>query len=616
MRRFFWVSIGLRPMNKKTIRIGGASGYWGDSARATPQLLAGGDLDYIVYDYLAEITMSILARARAKNPAAGFATDFLDFALQPNLGEITRQGVKIIANAGGVNPLACAAAVRELLDQQDISLQVACVTGDDLMPLLDEFANEQITEMFSGDACPAKASVQSVNAYLGAFPIANALDRGADIVITGRCVDSAVTLAAGIHSFGWQRDDYDLLAAGSLCGHILECGTQATGGNFTDWELLQGAFENTGYPIAELAENGDFVCSKAEPSAGLVSVATVAEQMLYEIGDPQAYLLPDVVCDFSNVTMDQLADDRVLVSGARGYPAPNSYKVSATVADQFRGGTQVTFYGIDAARKAQAFAEACLRSASVRLEQFGLSDFSETSIDVLGAEAHYGAFAQQHTAREVVLKLAAKHEDALGIGLFLKEIAGLGLAGPPGLCGFAGGRPKPSPVVRLFSFLLPKERVAISVDCNGKSTDCSETTQPTNQQFLAQRPHDPPSVEEGQHTVPLVKLAYARSGDKGNKANIGVIARKPQYLPYIYSALTTEVVAERFAHFLNNPSAESVERFLLPGIHAINYLLHDVLGGGGVASLRSDPQGKGFAQLLLDVPIPIGDKVIELLKER
>ncbi|MFK7731863.1 MAG: acyclic terpene utilization AtuA family protein, partial [Pseudomonadales bacterium] len=235
-------------MHNSIIRIGGASGYWGDSARATPQLLADGNLDYIVYDYLAEITMSILARARAKNEQLGYATDFLTAALQPNIEEIARQGVRIISNAGGVNPQACAQAVREMLAEAKVDLKVAFVLGDNLLSQADELVDQNIEEMFSSETFPETDKLLSINAYLGAFPIAQALDMGADIVITGRSVDSAVTLGACIHQFGWGRDDVDRLAAGSLCGHILECGTQATGGNFTDWHLLQGRFETTGYP--------------------------------------------------------------------------------------------------------------------------------------------------------------------------------------------------------------------------------------------------------------------------------------------------------------------------------------------------------------------------------
>ena len=589
-------------MSKKVIRIGGASGFWGDAAMATPQLLAAGGLDYIVYDYLAEITMSIMARARAEKPDAGFATDFVSLALKPNLAEIARQKVKIISNAGGVNPEACAAAVRALIADRGLDLKVAAITGDDLIASKDELAAQGFAEMFSADVFPDPKKILSINAYLGAFPIAKALGEGADIVITGRSVDSAVTLGACIHEFGWTPADLDKLAGGSLAGHILECGPQATGGNFTDWEIVIDRLEDIGYPIAEVSPDGTFVCTKPEGSGGVVNVGTVSEQMLYEIGDPQAYMLPDVVCDFSQVEVEQQGADRVLVSNAKGHPAPDTYKVCATYVDGFRGGLTMSFYGIDASRKAERFAEVVYKRARRTLRNLNLPDYTEVSTEVIGAESQYGSARRIDVSREVVVKIAAKHPEAAGIGILLKEATGLGLATPPGLSGFAGGRPKPTPVARLFSFAIPKSRVAIAVDTDGrKIAMADEAGRPFDPASLA-RPETPQAAETTNLVrVPLVSLAWARSGDKGDKANVGVIARRAEYFPYICRSLTAEIVAERFAHFLKG----KVERFVLPGPHALNFLLHNVLGGGGVASLRNDPQGKGYSQLLLEVPIEV-----------
>jgi hypothetical protein len=601
-------------MTGKKVRIGGASGFWGDAPMATPQLLSDGRLDYIVYDYLAEITMSILARARARDPRLGYATDFLTAAMKPNLQEIARQRVKVISNAGGVNPEACAEALRELLRAADLDLEVAVVRGDDLTGRRETLAARGVVEMFAGTAFPEAELIASINAYLGAFPIAEALDRGADIVITGRCVDSAVTLGACIHEFGWSRGDYDLLAGGSLAGHVIECGTQATGGNFTDWEQVVDSLPDAGYPIVEVESDGSFVCTKPAGTGGLVSVGTVAEQMLYEIGDPAAYVLPDVVCDFTGVRMKELAKDRVLVSGARGRAAPGSYKVSATYADGFRGGEVWTIYGRDAERKARKIAENAFTRARRMLSVKGLPDFTDTCVEIIGAESHYGAARRVQDVREVDLKAAARHPSAAGIEILFKEFIGTALAAPPGLTGFAG-RPRPSPVVRLFSFLLPKEEVEITVDLAGQShtvTEAPATGEPTvtAQQLEADAavPQPPtPDLSGDTVRVPLERLAWCRSGDKGNGANIGVIARRPGYLPYLWASLTTGRVAERFAHFLEG----RVERFLLPGLPAINFVLHDVLGGGGIASLRNDPQGKGYSQLLLDEPVEIPAELLE-----
>ncbi len=598
---------------KKQIVIGGASGFWGDAARATPQLLAAGRVNYIVYDYLAEITMSIMARARAKEANKGYAADFVSAAMGPNLQQIAEQGVKIISNAGGVNPSACTEALRSVIAQQGLDLTVACVLGDDLIERAAELANTNVEEMFSGADFPDPETLLSANAYLGAFPIAEALAGGADIVVTGRCVDSAVTLGACIHEFGWQRSDLDKLAMGSLAGHILECGPQATGGNFTDWHLVADRIHEIGYPMAEINAAGDFVCTKPEGTGGLVSLGTVAEQMLYEIGDPQAYTLPDVVCDFSQVKITEVGEDRVSLTGAKGYPAPESYKVCATYADEFRGGTFLNFYGIDADKKAHALADAIFAAARAVFKQNGMADFSETSIELIGAESQYGAFAEPRDVREVAMKIAAKHPQAAGIGILLREAVGVGLATPPGLGSFQGGRPKPSPVVRLYSFLLPKGEVNVALDI-GAGVQPVTTTENVGDQTIVARhqtaePEMPSSTADDELvTVKLVELAWARSGDKGDKANVGVIARREEFYPYIAKALNIEAVQERFAHFLcseQNATEPQLERFLLPGSCAINFLLHRVLGGGGVASLRNDAQGKGFSQLVLEMPIQI-----------
>ena len=596
-------------MSEKTLRIAGASGFWGDASHSTSQLLNKASVDFIVYDYLAEITMSIMARARAKKPETGYALDFVSAAMKPNLKEIARQGVKIVSNAGGVNPQACANALRAVIAEQGLDLQVACIIGDDLLDQREPLAAQHHSEMFSAEPFPPVDKIASINAYLGAFPVALALEQGADIVITGRCVDSAVTLGACINHFGWGRDDLDQLAMGSLAGHILECGPQATGGNFTDWELVE-SLETIGYPIAEISADGSFLCSKPADTGGLVSVGTIAEQMVYEIGDPQAYILPDVVCDFSQVKLEQVGEDLVAVSGATGLPAPDSYKVCSTYADQWRGGHLLSLYGIDASKKAEKLAAAIFAASRRTLTLYGLPDFAETSVEVIGAESQYGAEAQTGSYREVALKVAAKHADAAGIGILLKEMTGLGLATPPGLCGFAGGRPKPSPIVRLFSFELPKGALTAQVEINGQLLDCPDTQGTALDLETILRPAVPamPS-SENLVPVPLVALAYARSGDKGDKSNIGIIARKPEYLPYIYAALTEQAVAQRFAHFIQSSADIPVERYLMPGCHGSNFLIHDVLGGGGMTSLRNDSQGKGYGQLLLDAQIPVSAEI-------
>ena len=590
----------------KTILIGGASGYWGESAMATPQLLAHEGLNYLVYDYLAEITMSIMARAKAKDPNKGYATDFIDYVMKPFLPMIAAKGVKVIANAGGVNPESCGAAVKALIAEKCLDLKVAVITGDNLLDSKDTIAKSGAKDMFSGAAMPDADKIASINAYLGAFPIAKALEAGADIVITGRCVDSAVTLGACIHEFGWKSSDLDLLASGSLAGHILECGPQATGGNFTDWELSQD-IANIGYPIAEISGDGSFVTTKPDGTGGVVNVGTVSEQMLYEIGDPQQYFLPDVICDFSEVKITQIAENRVEVSPATGYAPPATYKTCLTYMDGYRAGTFMTLYGANATAKAAKLADAGFDRATKTLRLFNLGEFTETSIEILGAGSQKGEYRDSD---EVVLKIAVKHPDVKAVGIFLKELAGLGLATPPGLSGFTGaGRARPSPVVRLFSYKTAKEDITVSIDVGGKIETHKDIVVGAEQSPNATTPTlltNDATVE-----VPLIKLAWGRSGDKGNKANIGIIARKAEYLPYIWAGLSNEYIGDAFSHFMGTPQA--IEKFYLPGSNAINILIDDILGGGGAASLRNDAQGKGFAQILLAKTIKVSPSIAEAL---
>ncbi|MEP2102812.1 MAG: acyclic terpene utilization AtuA family protein [Parasphingorhabdus sp.] len=602
----------------RMIRIGGASGFWGESDMAVPQFLraseSGQKLDYIVFDYLAEITMSIMARARAKNPDLGYATDFVSAVIKPHISAIAKQGVKLISNAGGTNPLACAAAVRAVIAEAGLDMKVAVVAGDDLTSRAAEFADAH--EMFSGAQFPDPENIASINAYLGAFPIAAALDQGADIVITGRCVDSAVTLGACIHEFGWSRDDLDQLAGASLAGHILECGPQATGGNFTDWESIAESMDNAGYPIAEIAGDGSFIATKPEDTGGIVNIGTIGEQMLYEIGDPQAYILPDVVCDFSAVALEQLGENRVSVFGSIGHPAPNTYKTCATYSDGWKMVAPFFFIGVDAKRKAESFADNALKRTRAKLRASNVGDFDDVLIETLGDDSHFGAFGQAAESREVVLKIGVKHRDPKAAMLILKEATGMGLATPPGLALFAGGRPKPTPVVRLFSLLLPKSEISISVKIEDDSQEFGDAGGTAFDPATIQRPPHPALADNGAPMieVPLIDLAWGRSGDKGDKSNIGIMPRNKSYAPYIWATLSEDRVRERFAHFLTEPEApDSVERFYMPGTGAINFLLHDILGGGGVASMRNDPQGKSYAQILLATPISIPQSLAEAL---
>jgi len=596
-----------KTVGDRTVRVGCHSGFWGDTETAAPQLVRHGNVDYLVSDYLAEVTMSIMAAQKARDPQAGYATDFVTAVMVPLAREIAEKKIKVVTNAGGVNPQACRDAVLKACEAAGVALKVAVVLGDDLQPRAEEFRALGIREMDTGAELPAR--IASMNAYLGGFPIARALAEGADVVITGRCVDSAVTLGALIHAFGWGMDDHDVLAAGTLCGHIIECGAQCNGGNFTDWRLVPG-YDDMGFPVAEVASDGSFVLGKPDGTGGLITPATVAEQMLYEIGDPRAYIVPDVVCDFTHARYEQVGPDKVRVSGATGRPATDTYKVSTTWPDGHKLSAIFMLGGREAAAKGRHSAESIVRKVRRMLAEKGMADFREVNIEVIGAEATYGPHSRALEAREVVVKIAARHDQKEALSLLGREIAPMATGGVVGMAGsFGAGRVSPSPVIRMFSCLVPKSAVPVTVDMGGRqialqegarsggfsAADLPVEAPPTPSMF---GPGVPAAATE---TVPLGTLAYGRSGDKGDNANVGIFARRPEYRAILESEVTEAAVAEYFSHRVHGP----VTRWRLPGIGGFNFLLRRALGGGGMASLQADPLAKAYAQMLLDMPVRV-----------
>ena len=585
-------------MTLPSVRIGGASGFWGDSQTAVPQLLRAGQVQFIVFDYLAEMTMSLLAAARAKQPEMGYAGDFVT-QLRPYLGEAMRQGVKLVSNAGGVNPAGCAAALAALAAELGLAPRIAVVEGDDVSALTESLRVEGVREMQTGQPLPTKLVTSS--AYLGALPIRAALDAGADIVVTGRCVDSAVTLGVLMHVFEWRADEHDKLAMGSLAGHIIECGCQATGGLHTDWRDVPD-WAGIGYPVIEVQPDGGFVVGKPEGTGGLVSVPVVAEQMLYEVGDPARYILPDVVCDFSDVTLEQAGENRVAVSGAKGLTPTDTYKVCATYAEGFRATATLTIVGFEAAAKCERTAQAILERTRRLFGEAGYADYSDTLVEVLGAESGHGPHASGAPLQEAVLRLAVAHADRRALDLFAREVAPAGTSWSTGTTG-VGGRPSPSRVLKQFSFLLAKTRVPVQVVIDGEAIPVEipvgKALPPGEPRAIVDAPAAPSDATFV--TVPLIALAWARSGDKGDSCNVGVIARSPALVEVLRRTLTAQRVRDYLAHLVDG----QVTRFEVPGIGAFNFLLEEALGGGGMASLRNDPWGKGMAQILLTMPMHV-----------
>lgn len=587
---------------RRTVRIGCGAGFWGDSPEGPAQLVRRGDIDYLVLDYLAEVTMSILARMRAKRADAGFATDFVSLVMQPLLPEIARRRIRVVTNAGGINPLACRDALAAAAAQAGVELRIAVVLGDDLTAQEPALRAADLREMSTGAPLPPRLT--SINAYLGAFPIAAALAQGADVVIAGRCVDSALVLGPLIHEFGWGAQDFDLLSAGSLAGHVVECGTQATGGICTDWREVADGWDDMGFPVAICHADGSFEITKPPGTGGRITPATVAEQIVYEVGDPGAYVLPDVTCDWRQIRLEQAGPDLVRVTGARGHAPPPCYKVSATWSDGFRAAVTMMVVGDDARDRALATGHAILRRVGRLLAEAGHEGFDETSVELLGAEQMYGAHARTRATREVVLKIAVRHVARDALEIFAREIYPAATAMAQSLTGFAGGRPAPQPVVRLFSCLVPRGTVQPALDIDGRRIDLPppRRTTPAPPPSPVPPEAEPPALPAGDLvTLPLIALATARSGDKGDSSTIGVIARDPAFLPAIRTALTRQTVGDWMAHLCNG----RVDLFDWPGLNAVNILMHQALGGGGVASLRHDPQGKAHAQVLLAMPVSV-----------
>jgi len=591
----------------RIVKIGCASGFWGDTNTAAFQLVHLTDIDYLVFDYLSEITMSIMAKAKMIEPKHGYALDFVSRVMAPLLKKIAEKKIKVISNAGGVNPLACRDALQKIIKEYGLDLKVAVVLGDDLLAKHEQLKSQNIQEMFSGEALPEQ--VASSNTYLGAVAIRDALNLGADIVITGRVVDSAVVLAPLLHEYRWSLDDYDKLAQGSLAGHVIECGAQCTGGNFTDWRLVEG-FDNMGFPVVEVSKDGSFVVTKPQGTGGLVSTATVAEQIVYEIGNPQAYLLPDVVADFSQVHLEQVGEHRVRVTGAKGRAPTAQYKVSVTYPDGYRVLISFLIAGREAPQKAQVIADAILTKCERVLAMRSVPPFSEKSIEILGIESTYGAHAQALNSREVVVKIAVKHMFKEACMFFASEIAQASTGMAPALAGIVGGRPKVSPVIKLFSFLINKNQVNVEIDFEGNRYPVEIPQNSSTQRFSTLAAGESAVYQGNEIEVSLIEIAHARSGDKGNHSNIGVIARRAAYLPWIRAALTEQAVASYMQHVLDAEKGRVI-RYELPGLNALNFMLENALGGGGVASLRIDPQGKALAQQLLDMPVKVPANLLE-----
>jgi hypothetical protein len=447
------------------IRIAAGQGFWGDMLDAPVRQVRGGPVDYLMLDYLAEVTMSIMQKQRARDPRAGYARDFVPL-MREILPDCVGAGIRVTANAGGVNPTGCAEAVRDVARELGLAgrLKIGVVTGDDIMGRLDGLLARgvELRNMDTGEPLSkVRDAIQSANVYLGAWPMVEALSRGAHVVITGRATDTGLTLAPLIHEFGWNETDWDKLSAGTIAGHIIECGAQCSGGNCQyDWRSIPD-LADVGFPIVEAAPDGTFVVTKHGGTGGRVNVPSVKEQLVYEMGDPREYITPDCVADFTTIRLEEDGPDRVRVHGIKGRPATEFLKVSVSYSAGFKAVGTLVYAWPDAYAKAQA-ADKILRA---RLDRLGLR-FEHVLTEFVGANATHGALAGEPPAdiAEVQLRVGVRGPDRAAVERFTKEIAPLILTGPPAVTGFAGGRPKVEEIVAYWPALIPKTEIEPRVE--------------------------------------------------------------------------------------------------------------------------------------------------------
>ncbi|WP_417737926.1 acyclic terpene utilization AtuA family protein [Rosistilla oblonga] len=602
----------------RSIRIGNAQAFWGDrSAAAAEMLNLEPELDYLTLDYLAEVSMSILAMQRQLDPELGYARDFVDVIRSLAPYWATGGRCRVLANAGGLNPAACAEACRRALEQAGSpSLRIGIVGGDDVVDeLRSAAAAEEFKYLDDGESLVDNVDrIVTANVYLGARPIADALADGAQIVITGRVADPSLVVAACLHHFGWQESELDRLAGATVAGHLIECGTQVTGGISTDWLNVPDP-ANIGFPIVEVDDSGNCIVCKPHGTGGRVTTATVREQLVYEIGDPRDYRSPDVCVSFDSLCVEDLGSNRVRVSGAVGHPSPERYKVSATLRDGYRSAGTLVIVGRDAVHKAKRCGEMVLE----RVCEAGFQ-IRDSVIECLGSGACAGNVLCQDSDGdpdvfgEVVLRIAIESETQAVAERFARELMPLITAGPQGTTGYAEGRPRVRPVIRYWPCLIDRDRVTPRVDTIQTDDTFSDDRPPSasatqaktmlvqgriaSQYCEGESESEMTTGMDAPATIAsrLGSIAFARSGDKGTSANIGVLLRSDDDWGFLEAWLT----ADRVAAFLQPLGVQSVERYELKNIAALNFVVRGILQN----RLRSDSQGKTLGQLLLEMPLP------------
>ncbi len=599
---------------KDRIRIANAGGFWGDDLGAFKRQISGGDLDYITADYLAEITMSILKKQQNKNPELGYVTDFIDQMVEI-APDIRKKGVKIITNAGGINPIGCGKKLQEELKKIGIHLKIVVISGDDIIEDLDcfyqsgiAFKNMETDEDFDS----IKNKVQSANVYLGIPPLIKALEQNADIIIAGRVTDTSITMAPMVYEFDWKLNDWDKLASGLIAGHIIECGAQGSGGNYTDWEKVEN-WNNFGYPIVEVYPDSTFIVTKHDNTGGLINEGSIKEQLLYEMGNPKFYISPDVVVDFTSIQLNEIGINQVKVSGIKGMESTQFLKVSMAYENGYTSSGSIIISNNEALKKAKLFEKIFWERLNIRFEK------QDTSY--VGYNSCHKDLVASHIPNEILLRFSVYDNDKSKLIKFGKSLAPLILSGPPGVA-VTSGRPRIHTVMSYWPALIHKLKINAKVfDLdNSKSFVVPSVTNfegdpvcpklnvhNSSKDFSTNKLEFKNSVK-----VKLFELCQARSGDKGDMANIGVASRNKEIYLFLKEHLTANFVKNIFKNFCKG----QVVRYELDNLNSLNFLLEEALDGGGTESLLIDAQGKTLASALLNIELNVPMNIYESLKKQ
>ncbi|WP_169566693.1 acyclic terpene utilization AtuA family protein [Sneathiella limimaris] len=581
------------------IRIANCSGFYGDRLSAAKEMVEGGPIDVLTGDYLAELTMSILFGQQRKNPEEGYVGTFLK-QLRDVLTTCLEKNIKIVSNAGGLNPSGLAAEVEKLAAELGLDCKVAYVDGDNLIPRLPDLLKkgEQFTNIDTGEHLnPDKVKPATANAYLGGWGIKQALDLGADVVIAPRVTDAAVVLGPAAWKFNWSRTDYDALAGAVAAGHLIECGAQVCGGNYAFFEEVP-SFKNVGFPIAEIERDGSFTITKHDGTGGLVSVGTVTAQLLYEINDP-AYKNPDVISHFDTLTLEQTAPHRVRVSGCKGSAPPKSHKVCFNMMGGYKNSMELLLTGLDIEKKAEVFTETLFDLVG------GKDQFDEVSIELIRTDKEEATCNEEAFAS---LRISVKSQNPKLVGrIFSAKIIELALANYPGFAG-RGAPGGGGPFVMHWPALIDSSHITEKVHFNGDTIEVLPTSQLEPDEFLAQSvPVDlKPEPAGPLESIHFGRIFGTRSGDKGGAANIGVWAKTDEAYSWLYHNFTEE----KFKALMPDVAGYEVKRFDLPNIKSLNFMIYGILGDGVAANNRIDGQAKTMGEYLRSRKIEVPKSLI------